>query len=105
AAAERNNPIWSGTPELMARQPGFHWLLYKSKSNDVVFGLNNTASAYMMDATGAIPADPMPVSVRIPASQLAADAWHEIVVSWDAPRGKYWLRVDGVLQAGEMPET
>jgi hypothetical protein len=103
--AERENALWHGAPEIMAAQPGFHLLLYKTASNEIAFALDNTTGQWLSGADGKLPADPMPVNARLDASQLAPGKWHEIIVSWDAAHHRFWLRVGDKQVTGQMPEN
>jgi hypothetical protein len=109
AASERYCPQWNGTPTEMAKWPGFSWIVTKNRANELVLGLDNTSTTYIRDEGGNNIGDPlpsgkpMPVSLRLPAATLAGGAWHEVIVSWDVPRRKYWLQVGNKNVAGTLP--
>ncbi len=102
--AERNVPYRAAAPEAMEKLPGFNFLLYKSTTNEISFGLLNTSSAYL-SLEGQLPSHPMTTSVAVSTQNLNPADWHEVVISWDLPRRKFWLRVNNELREGTLPAT
>lgn len=104
AAAERTTPYRTASPETMAKLPGFNFLLYKSTSNEISFGVLNTSAAYL-SVNGQLPPHPLPTSLAISTQSLDPGKWHEVAISWDLPRRKFWLRVGDQLREGSLPAS
>ncbi len=106
AAAERNSPVRYDNGALN-KLPGFSFLLYKSTDNALIFGLTNQTYGYIRQpgTPNGLPPHPMPVSVSIPSSTLAPADWHEVILSWNLPQKKFWLRVGSVQQEGTLPDN